>query len=75
MIILSAVVIAMDATYRSARKADLVSPDHGYDVLMDGGMMGMLSEFNEIISMVPISQFTEQFEIVFDQFWLNCDSY
>ena len=73
-IISPALVISMDATYKAARKASIVSPEHGYEALMKGGITSMLNEFNEIINWVDISQFSEQFEEEFDQFWMNFDS-
>ena len=63
----------MDTTYQAARKAAIVSPEHGYAALVRGGITSILNEFKEIINWVLISQFSEQFEEKFDLLWMNFD--
>lgn len=42
----------MDATFKVAKKAAVVNPEKAHEILMKGGIMSMINEFNEIIAWV-----------------------
>lgn len=47
-----AIVISMDATFKVAKKAAVVSPEKAHEILMKGGILSMMNELNEIIAWV-----------------------